>query len=57
MITELAELIMQTKTKAESADTFEEYNALLTEYRELRKRWEAVAGQSVIGIEIKAARP
>lgn len=50
--TVLAEKIMELKTKAERADSEQDYTHFMEEYRFLRKRWEAVAGNAVIGIEI-----
>lgn len=49
----LASRIMDAKTKADRAETFEAHEAFFREYQRLRKMWEMVAGNAVIGIEIK----
>lgn len=49
----LSALIMETRTKADTAETYQEHEKHMREYKFLRKRWAFVAGKAVIGIEIK----
>lgn len=49
----LSAMIMETRTKADTAETYQEHEKHMREYKFLRKRWEIVAGKAVIGVEIK----
>lgn len=49
----LSNLIIETRTKADTAETYQEHEKHMREYKFLRKRWAFVAGKAVIGVEIK----
>lgn len=52
----LIEQIMDAKAKAERAECEKDYSHFMEKYLFLKKRWEVVAGNAVIGIEIKEVR-